>query len=391
MPHAGVYVHVPFCRSKCAYCDFCSYPGLEALYAPYLRALHAELGAAAQRWHGVPFDTAFFGGGTPTVLPAAALAGLVEDVRERLALPAGAEITLEANPGTVDRAYLAALRRAGVNRLSLGVQSIDADELALLGRIHTAQEAVDAIAAARLAGYDNLNLDLMFGLPRQTLASWRATLAHALDLAPEHLSLYALTLEEGTPLAESIARGDLPSPEDDLAADMYEFAEQALASAGYAHYEISNWASRAAGEPIDQQPPLLACRHNLKYWRNEPYLGLGVASTSYDGAARTTNVTDPRDYIRRIAEGSSPVATRDAPDAATRLGETMMLGLRLVEGVRREDFLRRAGRSLDDVYGPVIARLTEDGLLAADADGIRLTARGRLLGNRVFAEFLPDL
>ncbi|HUS81316.1 MAG TPA: radical SAM family heme chaperone HemW [Armatimonadota bacterium] len=390
MERAGVYIHIPFCRSKCVYCDFCSFPGLEALHAPYVHSLRAELDAAAVRWRDVPFDTAFVGGGTPTAMPVDLLAGIVRTVRVRLALPPDAEVTVEANPGTVDLAVLRALREAGMSRLSLGVQSLNDGELALLGRIHSASEAVEAVRLARWAGVGNLSLDLMYGLPRQTLAGWRATLAQALALVPEHLSLYALTVEEGTPLAAAIARGDLPAPDDGLAADMYLHAEEALDAAGYAHYEISNWARRSPQDPPAREPPRLACRHNVKYWHNERYLGIGSAAASFDGSARYRNVEEPREYLRRLAAGDSPVAEREEPDLPTRIGETMMLGLRLTGGVGWEAFRRRYGRGMEEIYGAVIARLAEDGLLVRDAAGIRLTSRGRLLGNRVFAEFLPD-
>lgn len=391
MEAAGVYVHIPFCRAKCVYCDFCSFAGAEALQAPYVAALLAELRAAAPRWRAVPFDTAFLGGGTPTILPADSLVAIVAACRRRLALPADAEITVEANPGTVDLAGLRALRAGGANRLSLGVQSLDGAELALLGRIHSAEEAAAAVELARRAGFRNISLDLMYGLPRQTLGVWRRTLEGALALGPEHLSLYALTVEEGTPLAAAIARGALPPPDDDAAADMYEVAERTLAAAGYAHYEISNWARRSPDDPAESDgPPRLACRHNLKYWHNARYLGLGLAAASYDGLARYRNIEDPREYIRRLAAGESPEADREEVDPPTRIGETMMLGLRLTAGVGREEFRARYGRGLEEVYGPVIARLVDDGLLESDARGIRLTSRGRLLGNRVFAEFLPS-
>ena len=282
-------------------------------------------------WQGTAFDTVFIGGGTPTLLPADGLAALLAACREALPVLPGAEITTEANPGTVDGAGLAILRAAGIERLSLGVQSLNDDELRLLGRIHTADEAREALAAARAAGIRNVNLDLIFGLPGQTLADWRATLDGALDLAPEHLSLYALTVEEGTPLEAAIAAGTLPPPDDDLAADMYEYAEATL-TADYAHYEISNWARRLPGE-AGHDPPALACRHNLKYWRNARYLGLGAAAYSYDGHVRAANVDDPAAYIARIAAGESARVSAETTDRPREMGETMMLGLRLSQGV----------------------------------------------------------
>jgi len=396
---AGIYVHIPFCRAKCAYCDFASFAGLEAYQAPYLAALLCEIEGAAPGWVTVGFDTLFVGGGTPTVMPADGLVRLLLACRQCLVLAAAAEVSIEANPGTVSPADLSTLRRAGYNRLSLGVQSLLQEELALLGRVHDVAEALDAYHWARQAGFANVNLDLIYGLPRQSVAKWRESLLRALELTPEHLSLYALSVEEGTPLQARIARGELPAPDDDAAADMYELAEELLERAGYVHYEISNWARRDADAPARsgaRQPhagrasdfPALACRHNLKYWRNLPYLGLGSAAYSYDGRRRWGNVASPQDYIARVGAGRDPVAEEECLNRDQHMDETMMLGLRLVEGVRHADFFRRFGVRLGDVYDAEIAGLVHDGLLEADGRGVRLTPRGRLLGNRAFAAFL---
>ena len=397
---AGVYVHVPFCRSKCAYCDFASFAGLEALHERYIAALLREVEGASSDWLALGFDTLFVGGGTPTALPAADLVRLLRACQQHLGVPLTAEISLEANPGTVSPSDLATLRRAGYNRLSLGAQSLRDDELDLLGRIHTSEEAIQAYRWAREAGFANLNLDLIYGLPRQSLSQWRESLERALDMVPEHLSLYALSVEEGTPLEECIARGALPAPDDAAAADMYELAEDLLDRAGYAHYEISNWARRGLDDPGPAKPgssqskvgppdmPALACRHNLKYWRNQPYLGLGSAAHSYDGRCRRANVTSPREYIERVEAGRDVVAEEECPDRDQRMDETMMLGLRLIEGVSHEEFARRFGVGLQAVYGAEIAETAGDGLLDVDRRGVRLTPRGRLLGNRVFAAFL---
>jgi oxygen-independent coproporphyrinogen-3 oxidase len=389
MPRAGLYIHIPFCLRKCAYCDFVSFPGREALHAAYGHALLLELARRAPAWAHLSFDTLFLGGGTPTVLPADALCRLVTACRQTLALPPDAEISLEANPGTVDVDALRALREAGVSRLSLGVQSLDGRLLLALGRIHTSEQAMAAYHAARAVGMDNINLDLMFGLPAQSLANWRSTLQTVLALEPEHLSLYALTLEEGTPLAERIAAGACPAPDDNLAADMYELAEETLDHAGYAHYEISNWARRdAQAAPDDEAVPHLACRHNLGYWRNEPYLGLGVAAHSFDGLCRSANTSDLDEYLARTPAGQEATVSCEEGDRAREMSDTMMLGLRLMVGVTWVEFARRFGVEMRSVYGRQIAQLVEDDLLAADARGIRLTRRGHLLGNRVFVEFL---
>lgn len=387
METSGLYVHIPFCLQKCAYCDFCSYAGLEALHDNYVRALETELARCQEDWRAITFDTLYFGGGTPTVLAPSALLHILEQSCRMLRIADSAEVSLEANPGTVNLESLLALRRGGFNRLSLGVQSLRDEELTLLGRIHTASEALAAIALARRAGYDNLSLDLMYGLPNQTLAAWRETLSRAIEAQPQHLSLYCLTLEEGTPLASAVRAGQIPRPDEGLAADMYAVAECALTQAGLAQYEISNWAWGIAYRN-DEGLPAFACRHNLKYWRNQTYLGIGAAAHSYDGAQRRANVPSVTEYIARIGSERSPVESCELTTDDLRLGETMMLGLRLVQGVCARDFEARFGARLEVVYGGIIDELMTDGLLERDVHGVRLTPRGRLLGNRVFAAFL---
>jgi len=329
-------------------------------------------------------QTLYVGGGTPTVLPAQDLAALVSDVRCALSLPKNAEITVEANPGTVEAAGLRCLHQAGVNRLSVGVQSFDDRLLRLLGRIHTAEQARAVVHQARVAGFQNLNLDLMLGLPHLTLQGWQEALCWALELEPQHLSLYALTVEEGTPLAAQIEAGTVPPPDDDLAADMYEWAEDTLDQAGYLHYEISNWAL-----------PGHACRHNLIYWRNEPYIGLGAGAHSWWGGRRRANLCAPADYVRSVQAGQPPVAEEEPIGRDLEMGETMMMGLRLLEeGVASQRFEQRFGASLDQTYATEIAELTACSLLErvpreGALERIRLTHRGHLLGNSVFARFLP--
>ncbi len=370
----ALYVHIPFCRSRCTYCAFNTYAGLEALIPAYEEALGAEIRAAPS----VPAHTVYFGGGTPSLLPPDTLARILERLRGRFLLPPDAEVTLEANPGTVDRAYLRTVRELGVNRLSLGVQSVHPDELRLLGRRHTWEEAVAAVEAARAAGLENVNLDLIYGLPGQSLAGWQETLKAAISLSPDHLSLYALTLEEGTPLQEQVARGALPPPDDDAAAEMYEWAEARLARAGYIHYELSNWARSERH----------FCRHNLTYWYNEPYLGLGAGAASWWGGRRWTNVRHPEEYIRRQAAGEAVAEEVEEIPRRLEMGETMMMGLRLVEGVSDARFRARFGIGLMEVFGAEVSRLAGQGLLEWDGQTARLTPRGRLLGNWVFREFI---
>jgi oxygen-independent coproporphyrinogen-3 oxidase len=413
----ALYLHIPFCAARCHYCDFNTYAGLEALFEPYTAALVEEIRRAGAARGRPPVRTIFIGGGTPTVLPAdlakprTLLARALAACREAFGVAADAEITSEANPGTVDRARFTALREMGVNRLSLGVQSFDDTELRWLGRIHSAAEAEAAFAAARAAGFANVNLDFIYGLPGQDRATWAATLARGGGRGPPHHTQESPTGEHGTPLARHVRRGLVALPDDDLAADLYELACDTLAAGGYEQYEISNW-TRAGRQKANGKSQIAnrrsqfcnlqsaicnQCRHNLVYWRREPYLGFGAGAHSFDRAAsprenerRWWNVRSVPAYIRRVEAGKSPAAGRETIDRRLAMGETMMLGLRLVvEGVPDERFRARFGVGPEDVFGAEIRRLVAQGLLERLPDRVRLTARGRLLGNRVFAEFLP--
>lgn len=391
----GVYLHIPFCTHRCGYCDFNTYAGLEDLVPAYCRALRAEIAWAASSAGRIPVCSVFFGGGTPSLLPAAEIERTLETLAGSFELQPDVEISLEANPGTVSAAYLQNLRTAGVNRISLGVQSAHPEELRLLERIHDYSDVTRAVAWVRRAGFDNLNLDLIFGLPEQPLENWQRTLELALGLAPEHFSLYALSLEHGTPFGAWSRRGLLSTPDPDRAADMYEWASDRLELAGYTQYEISNWA---AGDPSGG---LRACRHNLQYWRNLPYLGFGAGAHGFAAGVRTANLLSPAAYIRRMSEASSgspglaafpqtpAVQTAATIDRSAEIGETMMMGLRLVqEGVSDAAFRARFGQPLTDLFAAQIERLQLLGLLEWHGDRLRLTRRGRLLGNRVFVEFI---
>lgn len=388
----ALYLHIPFCAVRCAYCDFNTYAGLERLFGPYTAALAEEIRRAGAARGRPAARTLFIGGGTPTVLPPDLLAGAVAACRDAFDVAPDAEITSEANPGTVDGAHFAALRAIGVNRLSMGVQSFDDAELRWLGRLHSADEAEAAFHAARTAGFNNINLDFMFGLPGQTSDTWTRTLERALRLAPEHLSLYSLTVEHGTPLFDRVRRGLSAEPDDDLAADLYAQAGEMLAAGGYEQYEISNWAlRRGQASGVRRQLPASSfqCHHNLVYWRHEPYLGFGAGAHSFAEERRWWNVKPTPEYIRRIEAGASPERDGEMIDRRTAMGETMMLGLRLVqEGVTDARFRARFDVGLDDAFGAEIAGLAARGLLERLPDRVRLTPGGRLLGNQVFAEFL---
>ncbi len=345
-----------------------------------MAAVCQEIKLAGERWEHLIVPTIYFGGGTPSILPPDLLAELLHALRSTFHVSQDAEITLEANPGTVNANRLRQLRTSGMNRLSLGVQSAHDDELGLLGRIHTWAEAVETVKAARGADFDNLSLDFIFGLPGQTLARWKETLDAALALSPEHLSLYCLIIEENTPLAKQIAQSPIAPPDPDLAAEMYELAEKTLAEAGFFHYEISNWA-RANLKPY-------VCRHNLTYWRNEPWLGIGAGAHSWLDKRRWANARHPREYIAALEQNNIPITETETIDQRMEMGETMMMGLRLAEGINDIRFRARFGIGLEKVFGEELTRLKDLGLLEWDGDTARLTERGRLLGNQVFVYFV---
>ncbi len=408
----ALFVFVPFCKIKCTYCDFNAYANLARVMQPYADAVAREIAVVGAR-HAAPLraKTIFFGGGTPSLVPAAHIEKILRAGTDAFALAADAEITLEANPGTVDADQLRALRSLGVNRVSLGVQAFDDAVLRRLNRGHSVADALETYAQARGAGFDNINLDFIYGLPLQTLDDWRATLQRAVALAPEHLSLYALKVEEGTGLEHQIARGKYPAPDDDLAADMYELAEEMLDAAGYAQYEISNWARRVgarhspsralapvdgympdriANKPVAANAPPLQSRHNLTYWRNEPYLGFGAGAHSCFGGERYWNVLSPLEYLQRVERGESAVAGRESISRELEMAETMILGLRLNEGIAFDALAARYGEDARKKYAAQLREVSDLGLVESSAERVRLTPRGRLLSNEVFWRLLPD-
>jgi oxygen-independent coproporphyrinogen-3 oxidase len=370
----ALYIHVPFCRRKCRYCSFVSFAGREVSIPAYVSALKTELYRCSRQ---ETVTSIYIGGGTPSLLDVKQIADILNSVSSFFTLSKGAEISIEANPGTVDQSYLSGLRSLGVNRLSLGVQSFDDAELTLLGRIHTSAEAVAAVRAGRRAGFDNLNLDLIYGLPGQGIAAWRRDIEAAVSLAPEHLSLYALTLEEDVPMLRDIAAGRLPASDPDTAADQYELAEDFLAAHGYRHYEISNWSL-----------PGRQCLHNLVYWQNRPYLGVGVAAHSCLDGHRSANTASLERYLDGGLSDIKELDEEIGPEL--ELAESVILGLRLSDGIRVDDVSRRFGKNILTFYRPRIQEMEDCGLLELAGDNLRLTNRGRLLSNEVFWRFLPD-
>ena len=371
----ALYIHFPFCRHKCHYCSFVSYQHREADIPPYVKALKRELAlyTDGQRVHSI-----YFGGGTPSLISPEQLDDILSTIHSYFIVDGAAEVSMEANPGTVDEPYLSSIRKLGINRLSLGVQSLDDDELRLLGRIHSVAEAMDAVQFARNAGVTNLNLDLIYGLPGQTMASWKDTLYEVIKLDPEHLSLYPLSLDAEVPMRLAIERGELIDIDLDQTADQYEVAEDLLAARGYRHYEISNWAMEGR-----------ECKHNLVYWKNLPYLGIGIAAHSYLDGHRFANTPDLDSYMDALLDNASVRDLDEAIGPELQLSETVIMGLRLDTGVCLDDIHSRFGINLLKQYGKQVGELTDLGLLEHSEQCIRLTRRGRLLGNEVFYRFLP--
>ena len=396
MQPIALYVHIPFCETKCPYCDFNTYAKIESLIPDYVTALRTEIELWASLLEAPPVRTVFFGGGTPSYLPSNDISALMATIAGSFPLEDDVEITLEANPGDFTPDKLSRFLDAGINRLSIGVQSFDDGLLRLLGRRHTASDAVEAYRMALDAGFDNVSIDLMYGLPHQTIDHWRETLERTADLQPPHVSLYALTLEGGTPMEHSVSQGTLPTPDPDLAADMYALAEQDLDALGYRHYEISNWA-------VEGREGL----HNIVYWRNEPYLGVGPGAHSSLANHRFSNLKPPREYVKRLQDPSrsprslngpredSYAAIRSMPvvdtiefiDRRLEMAETMMLGLRLDTGVSIPEFEARFGVSPTDAYREELDELQPTGLVETVDGSIRLTDQGRFLSNEVFVRF----
>jgi putative oxygen-independent coproporphyrinogen III oxidase len=374
-PGFGVYVHIPFCLHRCHYCNFNTYEGVDDLHAPYVDALEREI---CELPGELPAATSvFFGGGTPTLLPPSALARLLIAIRSRTGLAPDAEITIEANPETVDEGVFDALLRAGANRFSIGIQSLDPGVLQRLGRQHSVATAIAAVRAARTAGAGDLNIDLIFGSPWETEAAWELTLDAALELEPDHISAYSLMVEPRTPLATLVATGREPDVDPDVQAARYDRAESVLSAAGYARYETSNWAR-----------PGRASRHNLLYWSAGDHLGLGAGAHGHRAGRRSWVVRLPRDYIGRIERGEPTEAGSETLEGESRADEALMLGLRLVSGIDRRGFRARFG--IDPLEGreQAASDLEGAGLLRVDAAGLALAPGASFVANEVLARLL---
>lgn len=361
----GIYVHVPFCAHRCWYCDFNAYAGLDHLARSYMDALVRDvtqgLSAPADLGERPIVTSVFIGGGTPSLVDANEIARVVDAIRSSWTVAPGAEITIECNPESIDGRKLESYLRAGINRISFGVQSLDDELLVRLGRTHDARTALTALRAARSAGFEDVSADLIFGIPGETHDAWRSSLDGVLACEPTHVSCYGLTYEDGTPLAAWKRLGKVvPVPDDDVAS-RWEAADAVLTAAGFARYEVSNWAR-----------PGKHSRHNDLYWRCGEYLGVGAGAHGHLDTARSWTVRSPERYIRRVADGERPVAGAETIDRRTRAAEVMLLGLRRTAGVDTGVFEALVGDSIDAVFGPEMALGGERGLISRDGASVRV-------------------
>lgn len=376
MTHAGLYIHIPFCRSRCSYCDFATGIYQTELAERYVRALLDEI--STTRNAGARVDTVYFGGGTPSLLTPAQLDRILVALHRQFEIGRDSEVTLEMNPGTMSRDQLRSFRELGVSRASFGAQTFDDAELAKLGRSHSSADTFKTFHELRAAGFDNVSFDLIAGLPGQTLDGWQRNIEQSLALQPEHLSFYLLEVHSGTPLADHIRRGLQPVPDDDLAAEMYDWMIERAAAAGYEHYEISNLCK-----------PGFNSRHNTKYWTGVPYYGFGCSAHSFDGRARRwSNQRDVLRYVENVEHGASPVVEETELSEADLRAEALFLGMRMMRGVDVREYNELFGVDLRTEHRDELDRFREAGLVEFDGDLIRLTRNGALMSNEVFAAFV---
>ena len=378
----GLYLHVPFCLKKCPYCSFYSLAGRTDLHHRYAQAISTQLLSFTEEYRDQqrPLTSIFFGGGTPTLLPPETLSRLLAECLAQFPCVDGAEISIEVNPATVDAAGLHVLRRAGFNRLSIGVQSLNDVELRQLGRPHTVADAVQTVQMACAAGFDNINLDLMYGLPGQNLHAWQDTLDHAVELQPEHLSIYELTIEPDTPFAQQQEQGRFFLPDEDTVLLMLEKTQQALKQAGFDRYEISNYAK-----------PRYQCRHNINYWQNGEYIGLGAGAVAFLNGTRYTAIADADQFCERLeclSNGQDVWAEKEQLDREAAFRETVITGLRMIAGVSLVELTDRFDMKAEIYYSETLHRVIRQGLLHIVQDRLQLTPQGMLLANTVMAELV---
>ncbi len=372
----SLYIHIPFCKAKCNYCDFASYPHKEYIYEEYISALLEEIKTVSQRYTDYCVKTVFIGGGTPTVLSENNLVNIMKCLKKYFNIEGKAEITIESNPKTIEYSKLIALKQAGVNRLSIGLQAWQNRLLKKLGRIYTIDDFKESFNLARKAGFNNINLDLMFTLPSQTLEDWEETLKETLKLNPEHISAYSLIVEEGTPFGDMYNQGKLEIPDEEIDRKMYYRTIEVLKENGYRHYEISNFAKKG-----------FESRHNIVYWKKEEYVGMGLGAHSYVAQKRYHNTYDLQKYISETNKNNI-VEDVEINSINDEYAEFMFLGLRLIEGISVKDFEMRFNKDIYDIYEKQIEECVEYGLLYQNKDKIALTLRGIDVSNVVFEKFL---
>jgi len=374
---AGIYIHIPFCETRCHYCNFATGGYESELARRYVAAVLAEIERAEVTPEMRQVDSIYFGGGTPTTLSIEQLSSILELCREKFEVTPNVEVTSEANPGTISQGFLEGLRASGVNRLSFGVQSFDDGELQMIGRSHSSEEAREAVRRARAAGFANVSIDLIAGLPEQKMETWRRNLEEAFALEPDHLSVYLLELYKDAPLLHRINRGELHAIEDELTVEMYFALKDEAERHGFDHYEISNWGR-----------PGFESRHNLKYWTGAPYWAFGVSAAGYDGTRRWSNTRNIHEYLTKIESGQSPVAEVIELDDEDRQSENLFLRLRLKEGVNLREHEARFGVNVAERYGDDLARLDEAGLIELNDGILKISRAGTVLANEVFAAFV---
>lgn len=369
----SLYIHIPFCVRKCLYCDFPSFSGMESIFDDYVRMLCREIDETYSDYRGMEVKSIFVGGGTPSVLPPALLGRISDKIFSRFDVDSKAEITIETNPGTLDAKKLAEMKSMYFNRLSMGLQAWQDRLLKKLGRIHTADEFETNFLQARDAGFKNINVDLMFALPAQSLDDWQETLEKVIKLRPEHISAYSLIIEEGTPFFDMFDRGELKETDEETDRKMYYLAKEMLSDKGYKQYEISNFAREG-----------FECYHNKVYWRTEEYQGFGLGAHSYSDGVRFHNTYDMKEYLR----GEGLRLDKEFLSIEEKQEEFMFMGLRMNEGVSEAEFLRRFGESMDSVYGDEIKELISEELLVKKGGRLSLTDRGVDISNSVFEKFI---
>lgn len=375
-----LYIHIPFCAKKCAYCDFLSGPADEQTVANYVTALRKEIESYEESAKNYEVTTVFFGGGTPSLLSGEQMTELMNSIKDTFMLKEEAEITMEANPGTVTESNLSVYKKAGINRMSFGLQSVKNEELRMLGRIHTFEEFLESYDMARKAGFHNINVDLISAIPGQTLMSWEETLRTVIDLKPEHISAYSLIVEEETPFAKLYGEGcekEKLLPDEDEERRIYERTEEMLKEAGYHRYEISNYAKDG-----------YECRHNLGYWERKEYLGLGLGASSLLNETRFHNTEHMEKYLANAGNEKRLREDEEVLTMQEQMEEFVFLGLRKMEGIKEADFEKNFGQSIWECYGENLRRVVEEGLLKKEDGHLKLTKKGIDISNYVFAEIL---